>query len=285
MATNSVNEGITAPAAVDPIQLFSQYMAVTGVPTLAPASGPDPALSGKKLGVVNGSSWTSLWSTWFGQTMLPGVKIINVGNEAIQLRFMEAYHRGEPCPPQRNIDLTTQYAKDLVELVGVDAVLLSCSTMNRAVFEVRAALEPLGVPVVQIDEAMMEEAVQVPGVATPGDGKILVVATHGPTVRSTQALLRETAERLGQVVDFAGVTVEEAFHLLGEGKIAEHNAVIAAAIREAQQRERIDVVVLAQLSMSVFRFTYPDPVAEFGVPVLTSGETGFRRAGEVLRAR
>jgi aspartate/glutamate racemase len=263
---------------IDPIRLFSDYMAVTGVPKLAPAVGPDPALSGKKLGVVNGSSWTSLWSTWFGQAILPGVKIINVGNEAIQLRFMDAYHRGEPCPPQRNIDLTTQYAKDLFELVGVDAVLLSCSTMNRAVFQVRAALEPLGVPVVQIDEAMMEEAVTV-----PGDDKILVVATHGPTVNSTQQLLRETAERLGQVVDFAGVTVEDAFHLLGEGKIAEHNEVIAAAIRQAQQRERIDVVVLAQLSMSVFRFTYPDPVAEFGVPVLTSGETGFRRAGEILR--
>ena len=84
-------------------------------------------------------------------------------------------------------------------------------------------------------------------------------------------------------MDFAGATVEEAFHLLGEGRIAAHNEVIAAAIREAQARERIDGVVLAQLSMSVFSFSYPDPVAAFGVPVLNSGETGFRRAGEVLR--
>lgn len=260
----------------DPIALFSAYMQVTGVPTLVPAEGPDPALSGKKLGVVNGSSWTSLWSMYFGKTVLPGVQLINVGNEAIQLRFMEAHHAGEACPPQLNIDLTTQYAKDLVNLVGVDAVLLSCSTMNRAVFQVRAELQKLGVPVVQIDEAMMEEAVA-------SGGKILVVATHGPTVTSTRALLRETAERLGKTVDFAGATVEEAFHLLGEGRIVEHNEVIAAAIREAQARERIDVVVLAQLSMSVFSFSYPDPVATFGVPVLNSGETGFRRAGEVLR--
>lgn len=267
----------------DPIALFSAYMQVTGVPTLAPAEGPDPALSGKKLGVVNGSSWTSLWSMYFGKKVLPGVKIVNVGNEAIQLRFMEAHHAGEAGPPQLNIDLTTQYAKDLVNLVGVDAVLLSCSTMNRAAAHVRDELARLGVPVVQIDEAMMEEAVQT-GAGTPA-GKILVVATHGPTVNSTQALLRETANRLGKTVDFAGATVEEAFHLLGEGRIVEHNEVIAAAIREAQQREEIDVVVLAQLSMSVFSFSYPDPVGAFGVPVLNSGETGFRRAGEVLRGQ
>ena len=85
-------------------------------------------------------------------------------------------------------------------------------------------MKALGVPVVQIDEAMMEEAVKT-------GGRILVVATHGPTVKSTQSLLRETAERLGKKVDFVGATVEEAFELLGQGRIAEHNAVIADAIR------------------------------------------------------
>ena len=123
----------------------------------------------------------------------------------------------------------------------------------------------------------MEEAVQ-----TVHNGKILVVATHGPTVSSTQALLQETANRLGKTVTFAGATVEDAFHQLGEGRIAEHNDGIAEAIRVALQQEAIDVVVLAQLSMSVFCFSYPDPVSTFGVPVLNSGETGFRRVGEVL---
>jgi hypothetical protein len=73
---------------IDPLQLFGDYMKVTGVPTLKSEKGPDPRLSGKKLGVVNGSSWISLWSTYFGKKMLPGVKIINMGNEAIQLNFM-----------------------------------------------------------------------------------------------------------------------------------------------------------------------------------------------------
>jgi hypothetical protein len=34
----------------------------------------------------------------------------------------------------------------------------------------------------------------------------------------------------------------------------------------------------------VFTFSHPDPVAQFGVPVLTSGQTGFARAGQVLAA-
>ena len=265
-------------SAIDPIRLFGDYMKLTGVPTLQPAQGPDPGLSGKKLGVVNGSSWTSLWSTYFGQKMLPGVKIINVGNEAVQLNFMTAHHKGEACPPQINIDKTESYARDLYDLYGVDAVLLTCSTMNRAFRQVSEQMKPLGVPVVQIDEAMMEEAVQ-------AEGKILVIATHGPTVKSTQNLLQETADRLGKRVNFTGATVEEAFELLGAGKVAEHNEVIAEAIRKTQQTEKIDIVVLAQLSMSVFTFSYPDPVKEFGVEVLNSGETGFRRAGEVLRSK
>jgi len=262
---------------VDPIRLFGDYMKVTGVPTLAPAAGADPRLSGKKLGVVNGASWVSLWSTYFGRLMLPGVKIINAGNEAVQLNFMEAHHAGRPCPPQINIDLFCRYARDLFDLVGVDAILISCSTMNRAFAQVSAQMKDVGVPVVQIDEAMMEEAVS-------REGRILVVATHGPTVKSTQDLLRETADRLGKSVEFDGITAEAAFDLLGQGRIREHNALIDRAIRLGQQKRKIDIVVLAQLSMSVFAFSHPDPVEEFGVPVLNSGQTGFRRAGEILAA-
>lgn len=257
------------------INLFGDYMRVTGTPTLHEAHGNIPELNGKKLGVVNGSSWVSLWSTWFGKNALPGVKIINVGNEAVQLNFMQAHKRGEPCPPQINIDLFYAYAKDLYDLYHVDAILISCSTMNRAFKQVSEFMKPMGVPVIQIDEAMMEEAAS-------SEGKILVVATHGPTVRSTQDLLLETAEKMGKKIDFAGVTVEEAFDLLGEGKIDEHNEVIANAIRSVQEKENIDIVVLAQLSMAVFSFTYPNPEKEFGIKVLNSGETGFGKAREVL---
>lgn len=261
---------------IDPNLLFGNYMRVTDTPSLNDEPGDIPELKGKKLGVVNGSNWVSLWSTWFGKKILPGVKIINVGNEAVQLSFMEAHHAGKAFPPQINIDLFCKYAKDLYDLCNVDAILISCSTMNRAFKEVSEYMKPFGVPVIQIDEAMMVEAVNT-------DGKILIVATHGPTVKSTQGLLQETAGRLGKKVEFAGVTTEEAFDLLGEGEIEKHNEVIANAIREAQEKEKIDVVVLAQLSMSVFSFSYPYPEEAFGIKVLNSGETGFLKVASVLK--
>lgn len=259
----------------DVLRLFGDYMKITGTPTLENEPAGDPLLTGKRLGVVNGSSWISLWSTWFGKRMLPGVKIINTGNEAVQLNFMQAYHDGKSCPPQINIDLFCRYAKELYDLYQVDAILISCSTMNRAYTRVSDYMDPYGIPVIQIDQAMMEEAVQ-------AEGKILVVATHGPTVKSTQELLQETAKKLKKKVDFTGVTVEEAFELLGKGEIDNHNKVISNAIRLAQSREKIDIVVLSQLSMSVFVFSHPDPIRDFGIKVLNSGETGFRRAREIL---
>lgn len=262
------------PRVADPVRLFSDYMKLTGTPSLAPEPG-EKGLAGKSVGLVNGSTWVSLWGTWFGRKLLPGVKLVHAGGDHVQLHFMAAHHAGRPCPPRENIASFAHTARELVDFHRVDAVLITCSTMNRAAPEVRRALRAKRVPVVQIDEPMMERAVE-------RGGRILVIATHGPTVASTQALLRETAARLGRDVQFDGATVEEAFDLLGKGDIPRHNRLIARAIRAAQKRGPLSTVVLAQLSMSVFALEYTDAEKEFGVPVLTSGECGFQRIRELL---
>ncbi len=277
----------------DPTTLFSLYMQIVGTPTIEPETArpgvasrqigadqieEDQRLSGKCLGIINGAAWTSLWSIYFGRQVMPSVKLINVGNEAVQLNFMKAHRRGEPVPPQINIDRFVQYAEDLVALYEIDAILITCSTMNRSAAVVRSAMDRHGIPVVQIDEAMMDAAVE-------HGGRILVVATHGPTVKNTELLLQETAARRNKTVRFSGATIEEAFQLLGSGDIDAHNLAIAEAIRVTQQKEHIDSVVLAQLSMSVFKLTYPDALDAFGVPVFTSGETGFLEVRRVLLDR
>jgi Asp/Glu/hydantoin racemase len=262
------------PRVADPLRLFSDYMKLTGTPTLAPEDG-DRRLTGKTLGLINGSTWVSLWGTWFGRAILPGVKLVHAGGDHVQLHFMAAHHAGEARLPQENITSFVRLAKELVAFTPVDAVLITCSTMNRAAGAMRRALKTANIPVVQIDEAMMERAVA-------SGGKILVIATHGPTVTSTQALLQETATQLGRDVTFDGVTVPEAFDLLGRGDMAGHNRAIARAIRRAKKQGRIDTVVLAQLSMSVFALEHPGAEHEFGVPVLTSGECGFTRVRELL---
>ncbi len=260
---------------IDAIRLFSGYLRVAGVAHLGPEPEGMPELLGKRVGLLNGSSWITLWANFFGRLYLPGVHLVNVGNEAVQLSFMEAHAKGLPCPPQSNVEAFVRYAQDLVTLAHVDAVLITCSTMNRAYTQVEAALAPYGVPVMQIDRPMMERAVA-------QGGRILVVATHGPTVQSTQALLAEVAAQAGREVTACGLSVEEAWERLAKGDVAGHNRALADAIRGHLKRERVDCVVLAQLSMSAFSFTYPDPQAEFGIPVLSSGECGFVRMREIL---
>ena len=167
----------------------------------------------------------------------------------------------------------------MLRLHPVDAIIITCSTMNRAHAAVRAAVReaaaPREVPVMQIDEPMMEKAVRT-------GARILVIATHGPTVDNTRSLLSETAELAGRKVSIGGATVERAFDLLGEGDVRGHNEEIARVIRRETGRAGFDVVVLAQLSMSTIVFSYPDRLAAFGLPVLTSGEEGFLRAREIL---
>ncbi len=263
---------------LNPLDLFSMYMQITGVPKLGPEPGDDSDLCGKAVGVINGGAWIMLWSSFFGKRILPGVKIVNMGNEAVQLHFMRTHQDGKSCPPKLNIDMFARYARDLISLYPLDALLISCSTMNRSAGVVRGAVAEYGLPVVQIDEAMMEAAVE-------RGGRILVIATHGPTVKSTQDLLQETAAKMDKKVSFVGVTVEEAFELLGEGDIEGHNEVIARAIRETQKSEKIDSVVLAQLSMTVFKLSYPNDLDTLGVRVLTSGETGFMKIRSILKAQ
>jgi aspartate/glutamate racemase len=265
----------TLPISLDPIRLFSDYLTVTGVAHTGPEPEGDPHLTGKRLGLLNGSTWITLWANYFGRLYLPGAHLVNVGNEAVQINFMEAHQAGKTTPPPANIEAFTRYAIDLVEMGQVNAVLITCSTMNRAYPQVQAALKPYGVPVLQIDRPMMERAVK-------QGGRTLVVATHGPTVANTQALLKETAEELGQSIEFSGLEVEKAWHLLAKGEVTGHNRALAEAIRKHIDHEAIASVVLAQLSMTVFLLSYPDPLAEFGVPVFTSGQCGFEEMRAIL---
>jgi len=260
----------------DPIRWFAETLRLTGVAHTAPETRGEPGLVGKRLGLINGSSWITPWASYFGRLFVPGAHLVSVGNEAVQINFMEAHERHAPTPPQSNIDVFVRYARDLAELGHVDAILITCSTMNRSYPAVAEAVRPWHIPVIQIDRPMMERAVR-------HGGRTLVIATHGPTVASTQALLQETAAESGAAIAFEGMTVEDAWHRLAEGDVQGHNDLIACAIRAQQAAGRIDSVVLAQLSMTVLLLSHPDPVAEFGIPVFTSGQCGFERVAEVLR--
>jgi len=271
---NSINP-VANLSTAEAIQLFSNYLRVTGVAHTGPELQGDPQLVGKRLGLLNGSSWITLWANYFGRIYLPGVHLVNAGNEAVQINFMEAHAAGLPALPAANLFAFKRYAIDLAELGHVDAVLITCSTMNRAYGQVRGVLRRYEIPVFQIDRPMMERAVE-------QGGRVLVIATHGPTVKSTQALLREVARESGHRVAMTGALVGEAWDCLAQGEVEQHNAIIAKTIQDHMQAEKISSVVLAQLSMTVFLLSYPDPLQEFGIPVYTSGQCGFEAMREVL---
>jgi hypothetical protein len=271
---NSTDPVANIPS-TEAIKLFSNYLRVTGVAHTGPEPQGDPRLVGKRLGLLNGSSWITLWSNYFGHMYLPGVHLVNAGNEAVQINFMEAHSAGVHSLPAANLSAFKRYAIDLVELGHVDAVLITCSTMNRAYPQVRDALQPYSVPVYQIDRPMMLRAVE-------HAGQILVIATHGPTVESTQALLREVAEESDRVANMTGALVGEAWTCLARGDVQKHNAILAKTIRDHMQAKETGCVVLAQLSMSVFLLSYPDPIDEFGIPVYTSAQCGFEAVREAL---
>lgn len=265
-------------SSIDPLQLFSNYLAFSGVAHIDPEQEGDPDLIGTRLGLINGASWITLWSYYFGRLYLPGTHLINVGNEALQMNFMDAHAGGRPTPPQSNIDAFVGYARELAEFARPDAILITCSTMNRAYPAVQSAMEAYHIPVVQIDRPMMERAVK-------HGGRVLVVATHGPTVRSTQALLTETAAELGRSIEYSGLDVSEAWYRLAAGDVEGHNQVLAEALRARLQQEQIGCVVFAQLSMTAFLLSYPDPEREFGLPVFTSGQCGFEHMRSLLRRK
>jgi hypothetical protein len=265
--------------AAETLDLFARYLMVTGVAHLGPEPQGDPDLLGKRLGLLNGSSWVSLWASYFGRLYLPGVQLVSAGNDAVQLSFMGAHARGEPCPPAANIEAFARQARDLIRLGEVDAILMTCSTMNRAYPAVAQAVAGEGVPVVQIDEPMMEAAVEAPGT-------VLVVATHGPTVESTCRLLDETAKRAGRAVRYVKLSIPDAWDCLAAGDAAGHNRWLEQGIRAALSlRPDIGCVVLAQLSMALLLVSLPEADDVFGVPVLTSAACGFGRVRQVLQAR
>ena len=148
---------------------------------------------------------------------------------------------------------------------GSRVLVFSCSSISRYA---RPLQDELGIPVLRIDEAMADRAV-----AT--GRSIAVVATVQTTLGPTASLLRERAALQGIEIDLTEVLVDGAFAAVSSGDRAQHDRLVAAAVRE--QIERNDVVVLAQASMAGAAAGL-----DGDVPVLTSPELGIRRVAETL---
>ena len=129
----------------------------------------------------------------------------------------------------------TAAALEALATPGVDAVLLTCSTVGPG-----AALARAAIPVLRVDAALAETA-------TRGGGKVVVLCAVETTVEPTRAIFAEAAARSGAIVDVR--LVPGAWAAFRGGDPARYHAIIAEAA-DAAFAEGAAEVALAQASMS-----------------------------------
>jgi Asp/Glu/hydantoin racemase len=150
---------------------------------------------------------------------------------------------------------------------GADLIFNQCSSVGEAA-DIAARL--VSVPVVKVDTAMAEKAVEL-------GTKIGVVATVQSTMKPSCNLIRTKAAEAGKPVEIVEYLVDGALDvLMKEQNREKHNAMVLETVKKAEAN--CDVIVLAQGSMTVL---LPE-LKGIKKPVLTSPRMGVERARKVL---
>lgn len=186
----------------------------------------------EKLGLVHTVSRLAPAFGELADEMLPGVETVVVADD---LLLKLTVRDGSVGPA--TADRLRQHVVWLTEY-GVDAVLVTCSSVGAVVDEIAAGTD---VPVHRVDRPMAERAV------TTGS-TIGVLATLPTTLEPTTDLVAESAQLLGRTVEVIPRLCSEAFAALERGDAQRHDAIVADELDRLV--EQVDVVVLAQASMA-----------------------------------
>ncbi|MGQ9459397.1 MAG: aspartate/glutamate racemase family protein [Anaerolineae bacterium] len=219
----------------------------------------------KKLALLHTVVWLLQVFQDLCSELMPGVETYHVVDESL---LREAIRVGNLTP--RAYRAVARYAVSAQE-GGADAVLVTCSSISPCV---DVAQRLVSIPVLKIDEAMVDKAVRI-------GRKIGVVATLSSTLNPTSALVRERARLLGKEVEVRPALCEGAFEAASAGNMATHDTLVREALRHLA--EQVDVIVLAQASMA--RVADQLDEKEKTVPILSSPRLGVMRAREVLEGR
>ncbi|MPZ37363.1 MAG: hypothetical protein GEU95_04745 [Rhizobiales bacterium] len=152
------------------------------------------------------------------------------------------------------------------EASGADGIVFSGSTFGPAVEEARKGMT---VPVLRIEEGMMDEAVA-------RGGSILVVSTQKRALPVIRGTLDELAKRAGKTPEIKEIWVAGARDALIAGDNDRHDRLIAEQTAAAGD---FGTVVLGMISMAPARAKMPPALA---AKTLTSGEAAVARMRKVL---
>jgi Asp/Glu/hydantoin racemase len=164
--------------------------------------------------------------------VLAGCELVNFIDDSILPQL--AQNGGDLSAVEQRL---LHYAR-FAEQVGADIILEACSSVGELVPKMRAAVS---IPVVRIDEAMAEDAVQ-RGLS------IGVAATLATTLQPTTRLLREKADAAGRQVEVKPLLIEGAYQKLMAGDWEGHDNLLVERLQELAQGT--GVIVLAQASMA-----------------------------------
>jgi Asp/Glu/hydantoin racemase len=151
---------------------------------------------------------------------------------------------------------------------GADAILVTCSSVGGVV---DAARPFAGVPLLRVDQAMAEQAVE-------RGARIGVLATLWSTLRPTAVLIERTAREADRTVEVRDRLCDGAFEALREGDTARHDQLVREGLRELIGWA--EVIVLAQASMARVVETLSDD--ERRTPILSSPRLGMERMRDIL---
>lgn len=156
------------------------------------------------------------------------------------------------------------------EGAGADLIMVTCSSIGAAV---EASAKLTNVPVLRVDQAMAEQAVQT-------GTRIGVIATLPTTLEPTSDLVRRMASKAGKEIDLTAKLCEGAFEALMTGNPEKHDEMVSRALIELSKN--VDVIVLAQASMSrVVDSLAPEHKT---VPILASPGIAIAHIAELRKA-
>jgi len=218
-------------------------------------------MSAKVLGFVHTSATLVPLFQQLSSEFLKGAETFNIVDDSL---IKDVIKKGKLMP---NTAARVVSHVQAAEAAGADVILVTCSSIGVAI-ETAATLAT--VPVIRVDQAMADEAVQI-------SNKIGVIATLPTTLEPTSDLVRRRAELAGKNVTISSKLCEGAFEALMSGDAPKHDEMVAKALKELMKE--VDVIVLAQASMA--RVVDGLSAEEKLVPILASPAIAMKKLAEL----
>lgn len=217
-----------------------------------------------KLGILHTTPATIDSLKTLAEEMIPGVQVFNILDDSILPQL--AQNGGDLSDIESRFITYGQAAFQ----AGADVILSACSSVGELVAPLRREVP---IPVVRIDEAMIDEAV--------GTAEVIgVAATLATTLGPTCRFLETKAAQSGKAIRIEPLLAAEAYRRLMAGDKEGHDEILVQALSELSQK--VDLVVLAQASMARVLPKLPEDVRS---KFLTSPRPGMQQVAGLLVKR